>query len=449
MERNSSLWKNLIDEHPVCTTWKQEAEGAIYQLASILFVVGFMGGSGFFGLLYVFSLLGLGFLCSAVWAWVDVCAADIFSWNFILFVICFMRFVHIAYQVHSITFAREFQLLYSSLFQPLGTSLPDFRTIAMSSEVVTLEKEHCYAMQGKTSIDKLSLLVSGRIRVTVDGEFLHYIFPFQFLDSPEWDSLRPTEEGIFQVQQQGEEWVKIEKELKGIYQRLFEPLHVPPDLFRRLTGQFCMIQTLKKGQTYAAEDKTSVDDRLSILLKGKMKVSYRGHFLHNIYPCAFIDSPEFRSTQMHKGEKFQGATLELAVIGHTQEIPVMEGPREGPSVAVFISNSSTSSWDTSLLHSVETIKKLDHQLSLCTQLSMLEMRNSIVSSSDSEDGLHQFLRSTSSMSSLRCFIKLKANKDLTLCFIQNQMMGCDHNDDIPSFGFRSHDPRFVRRRMFL
>lgn len=54
-------------------------------------------------------------------------------------------------------------------------------------------------MQGKTSIDKLSLLVSGRIRVTVDGEFLHYIFPFQFLDSPEWDSLKPTEEGIFQV----------------------------------------------------------------------------------------------------------------------------------------------------------------------------------------------------------------------------------------------------------
>lgn len=63
--------------------------------------------------------------------------------------------------------------------------------------------------------------------------------------------------------------VKIEKELKSIYQRLFEPLRVPPDLFRRLTGQFCMIQTLKKGETYAAEDITSVDDRLSILLKGK------------------------------------------------------------------------------------------------------------------------------------------------------------------------------------
>lgn len=36
-----------------------------------------------------------------------------------------------------------------------------------------------------------------------------------------------------------------------------------------------------------------------------MKVSYRGHFLHNIYTNAFIDSPEFRSTEMHRGEKFQ------------------------------------------------------------------------------------------------------------------------------------------------
>lgn len=32
-----------------------------------------------------------------------------------------------------------------------------------------------------------------------DGQFLHYIFPYQFLDSPEWESLQPSEEGIFQV----------------------------------------------------------------------------------------------------------------------------------------------------------------------------------------------------------------------------------------------------------
>ncbi|XP_031466700.1 popeye domain-containing protein 3 [Phasianus colchicus] len=201
MGENASFWESLIYAHPTCVTWKQEAEGSIYHLASILFVVGFMGGSGFFGLLYVFSLLGLGFLCSSVWAWLDVCAADIFSWNFILFVICFVQFIYVTYQVRSVSFDKEFQELYSALFQPLGISLTVYRKIVLccDAEVVTLEKEHCYAMQGKTPIDKLSLLVSGRIRVTVDGEFLHYIFPLQFLDSPEWDSLRPTEEGIFQV----------------------------------------------------------------------------------------------------------------------------------------------------------------------------------------------------------------------------------------------------------
>lgn len=50
---------------------------------------------------------------------------------------------------------------------------------------------------------------------------------------------------------------------------MFQPLRVREQLFQRLTGHFCSIQTLKKGQVYAAEDRTSVDERLSILLKGK------------------------------------------------------------------------------------------------------------------------------------------------------------------------------------
>ncbi|KAJ1152065.1 hypothetical protein NDU88_004843 [Pleurodeles waltl] len=160
-----------------------------------------MGGSGYSGLLYVFIFLSLGFLCSSFWAWLDACAADVFSWNFALFVICIIQIIHVAYQLRNISFDKEFQEVYSSLFQPLGISLTVFGKIMSycNAEVITLEKEHCYAMQGKTPIDKLSLLVSGRIRVTVDGEFLHYIFPLQFLDSPEWDSLRPSEEGIFQV----------------------------------------------------------------------------------------------------------------------------------------------------------------------------------------------------------------------------------------------------------
>ncbi|XP_069582402.1 popeye domain-containing protein 3 [Ranitomeya imitator] len=201
MDGNVSFWESLVTGHPVCISWKQEAEGSIYHLASIFFVLGCMGGSGFSGLLYVYIFFALSFLCTSIWAWLNVCAADVFSWNFILLVICIVQIIHLTYQLRSVTFEKEFQDVYTSVFQPLGISLTVFRKIISycNAEVITLEREHCYAIQGKTPIDKLSLLVSGRIRVTVDGEFLHYIFPLQFLDSPEWDSLRPSEEGVFQV----------------------------------------------------------------------------------------------------------------------------------------------------------------------------------------------------------------------------------------------------------
>ncbi|XP_030055029.1 popeye domain-containing protein 3 isoform X3 [Microcaecilia unicolor] len=581
MGENASFWESLIVGHPICENWKQEAEGSIYHLGSVLFILGCMGGSGFFGLLYVFVFLGLGFLCSSIWAWLDACAADVFSWNFVLMVLCLAQVIHVAYQLRSISFDSEFQELYSSLFQPLGISPTVYRKIisCCNKEVVTLEKEHCFAMQGKTPIDKLSLLLTGRIRVTVDGEFLHYIFPLQFLDSPEWDSLRPSEEGLFQVTLTAEtdcryiawrrkklyllfakhrfiarlfsilirsdiadklyalndkltwgnglgiftmnssleiristlpplftpesrntvmsynetlviceHWremhhlvfhlanicfavglvvpttlsihmillramlclgcmffiiwttlfrcavdimiwnslflvvnlmhfvylvykkrpIKIEKELKGIYKRMFEPLHVPPETFQRLTGQFCTIQNLKKGQIYAGEDKTSVDDRLSILLKGKMKVSYRGHFLHNIYPNAYIDSPEFRSTQLNRGEKFQvtiTADDNCKFLCWSRERLTYFLESEPFLYEMFkyligkdITNKLYSLNDPTLNGKTS---KSDRQLSVCSQLSVMQMRNSMVSTSDSDDGLHHFLRGTSTASSLQ------------------------------------------------
>ncbi|XP_032877982.1 uncharacterized protein LOC116973784 [Amblyraja radiata] len=634
---NASLWETLLWAQPTCGEWKSGVEGSVYQLANVFFTLGYMGGSGLVGLLYINLLLAAAFLCTSIWAWTDVCAADIFSWNFALVVVSAVQLVHVAYQLRSVSFPEELHNLYAAVLQPLGVPLAVYKKLVTCCSLVSLDKDHCYAMEGKTPIERLSLLLVGRIRVTADGELLHYIYPYQFLDSPEWDSLRPSENGIFQVTLTAEtdcrfaawrrkklyllfarhrrisrlfsvligkdiadklhslndkvcvssglrydirlpsfyhlavpiselserrsrrlkfsehypqvfntsvilyrvttgkgkglkgentcpvainstntkkvrlaslrgavpegfptvgprlwtgnappeafietprsqclldrrvealgwgtagalhgwkpgsgeaadgasgwgpgrhsggvkarrmnatqgylrtlsfvvvnatssaasdagfgngtgpfsagmescdNWkeiqhlifhlanicfavglvipttvkvhmillrgmlsigcalfiawaalyrcaldiiiwnslflilnmmhciyliykrrpIKLDKELKALYRRMFEPLHVPPDLFQRLTGQFCSIMTLTKDQTYAAEDKTSVDDRLSILLKGKMKVSYRGHFLHNIYPTAFIDSPEFRSTQLNKGEKFQ------------------------------------------------------------------------------------------------------------------------------------------------
>ncbi|XP_066557957.1 popeye domain-containing protein 1 isoform X2 [Amia ocellicauda] len=202
--------------------------------------------------------------------------------------------------------------------------------------------------------------------------------------------------------------IKIDRELKSVYKRMFEPLHVREDMFQRLTGQFCTIQTLKKGQTYAAEDKTSVDERLSILLKGKMKVSYRGHFLHNIYTNAFIDSPEFRSTQMNRGEKFQvtiTAEENSKFLCWSRERLTYFLESEPFLNEVFryligkdITNKLYSLNDPTL--SDKAAKKIDRQPSLCSQLSMMQMRNSMASTSETDDVLNQFLRG-STASSLR------------------------------------------------
>uniref|UniRef100_A0A3B3VMB0 Popeye domain cAMP effector 1 n=1 Tax=Poecilia latipinna TaxID=48699 RepID=A0A3B3VMB0_9TELE len=203
--------------------------------------------------------------------------------------------------------------------------------------------------------------------------------------------------------------IKIDRELRAVYKRMFEPLHVQEALFQRLTGQFCTIQTLKKGQAYAAEDKTSVDERLSILLKGKMKVSYRGHFLHNIYTNSFIDSPEFRSTEMHRGEKFQVTIVaeencKFLCWSRERLTYFLESDTFLNEVFKYligkdITNKLYTLNDPTL--SDKAVKKMDRQPSLCSQLSMMQMRNSMASTSDTDDVLNQILRGGSAGSSLR------------------------------------------------
>ncbi|XP_068189024.1 blood vessel epicardial substance [Antennarius striatus] len=203
--------------------------------------------------------------------------------------------------------------------------------------------------------------------------------------------------------------IKIDRELRSVYKRMFEPLHVQEALFQRLTGQFCTIQTLRKGQAYAAEDKTSVDERLSILLKGKMKVSYRGHFLHNIYTNSFIDSPEFRSTEMHRGEKFQVTIMaeencKFLCWSRERLTYFLESDTFLNEVFRYligkdITNKLYSLNDPTL--SDKAVKKMDRQPSLCSQLSMMQMRNSMASTSDTDDVLNQILRGSSAGTSLQ------------------------------------------------
>ncbi|KAJ1111927.1 hypothetical protein NDU88_000199 [Pleurodeles waltl] len=200
MSANISLMEQLLGPPP-CAAWAETMERAIYHLACIVLLLGFMGGSGVFGGLFLLSFLSAGFLCWALWGWLYTCGLDVLCWGFLLMALCLLQVAHLLYRLRKDTFCPELETLYRTLYQPLQVPPPVYKHILHSSEgqVLSLAKDQSYALEGRTPIGRLSLLLSGRIRVSLDGQFLHYIFPYQFLDSPEWESLSPSEEGTFQV----------------------------------------------------------------------------------------------------------------------------------------------------------------------------------------------------------------------------------------------------------
>lgn len=50
----------------------------------------------------------------------------------------------------------------------------------------TLQPHDLYCIEGKTPVDKLSLLINGRLAVLKNGRTIHIIDGHQFIDSPEW-----------------------------------------------------------------------------------------------------------------------------------------------------------------------------------------------------------------------------------------------------------------------
>ncbi|XP_029113882.1 popeye domain-containing 2 isoform X2 [Scleropages formosus] len=200
---NSSLLDSVLHGHPPCVEWSNSTEGALYHLGNTLLWLGYMGGSGAFGALYIFGCLAPAFLCHALWGWQLACGAvPAVAWNGLLGALCVLQLAHIIYRLQRNRLpGEEFRSLYAGVFLPLGVPVAVFKEVAAAcnSQVLSLAEEETYASEGKTPIDRLSFLLSGRIRVSLEGQFLHYIFPYQFMDSPEWESLGPSEEGKFQV----------------------------------------------------------------------------------------------------------------------------------------------------------------------------------------------------------------------------------------------------------
>ncbi|KAH0949603.1 hypothetical protein HN011_004712 [Eciton burchellii] len=96
----------------------------------------------------------------------------------------------------------------------------------------------------------------------------------------------------------------LSPELAELYLKLFKPYKVSKKHFQELVKE-ARILKLDPDQTYATEGITLADKRLSILLRGKLKVTCDGTHLHYVQAHQFVDSPEWEATHENDADVFQ------------------------------------------------------------------------------------------------------------------------------------------------
>ncbi|XP_078698958.1 popeye domain-containing protein 3-like isoform X1 [Branchiostoma floridae x Branchiostoma belcheri] len=191
-----------INESGLCDTYLPQSLNGVFQLAHVFFGLAYFGGSTLHGLLYTYICMFLGYLVFTVYGFQNACAADIGGWCFVFMILCLVQAIHSIWRMREVSFSEELTKVYEALFHPLQVPLLVYKALVEcpNCQIVSLEQGNNYATEGKTPVDRLSLMISGKAVVIHDGKKLHMIGRNQFLDSPEWEAAKDQEDpGKFQV----------------------------------------------------------------------------------------------------------------------------------------------------------------------------------------------------------------------------------------------------------
>ncbi|XP_072035910.1 popeye domain-containing protein 3-like [Amphiura filiformis] len=177
-----------------CTTW-EPIQNIVFQFAYvILFVSYVIPPSSLTATFAMHIFLILGFLCYACWGWLYECSLDIFIWNLLFATLNLCHAVYIAIRIRPVRLTGERSELYDTIFKPFRVPKHTFVELCQYGKISSLKIGEHYAEEGKTRCNRLSILISGKVKVFCEGEFLHAIQDKQFLDSPEWDSFTHGQE---------------------------------------------------------------------------------------------------------------------------------------------------------------------------------------------------------------------------------------------------------------
>ncbi|KAK9694007.1 Popeye protein conserved region [Popillia japonica] len=185
---------------PWCDYWK-DSQHILFQLANMCFALAYASTCTKKGVLFMHCWLIIGLMLFSTWAWNVICAPDVFTWNFAFMILNMAQVFHILYQLRPVKFDPELEEVYHNLFEPFKISRLQFKRMVSSefAQIMSLHAGEAYAVQNLTRTDRLGLLLSGKVNVLSDNQFLHPILPCEFLDSPEFESSRNTVEDKFKV----------------------------------------------------------------------------------------------------------------------------------------------------------------------------------------------------------------------------------------------------------
>ncbi|XP_047482145.1 blood vessel epicardial substance-like [Penaeus chinensis] len=183
-----------------CKEWTG-ATLTLFQVANFFCLLAFLVPHNFrLSALVMRAVLSVGILLFALWAALDICAADIFAWNLSFLVVNAAHVLHLTYTVWPPRVHQDLADLYAKVFKPLRVNRQNFSALVKEATLMRLEVGDTYAVEDATAADeRLSILLSGKLRVSCDNTHLHNILPTHFIDSPEWEACADDSDELFQV----------------------------------------------------------------------------------------------------------------------------------------------------------------------------------------------------------------------------------------------------------
>ncbi|XP_060801304.1 blood vessel epicardial substance-like [Amyelois transitella] len=191
------------DEHNIhwfCAKWTS-AQQDLFQAANLCFAIAFLAPKSFKqSILVLRALAAAGAVLMGMWAGAEVCAPDVLAWSLALVLVNSIHTIFLIIRFLPPALSLELTDLYLKLFKPLKVNKKHFQELTREARIVRLEPGEAYAVEDVTPADeRLSILMKGKMRVSCDETHLHYIQPYQFVDSPEWEANREQSDDVFQV----------------------------------------------------------------------------------------------------------------------------------------------------------------------------------------------------------------------------------------------------------